>query len=141
MEANGDKSLCNRVRAQIIDYAAVCEGILFDMVRHGIARNLLTGQKWRFGDPARLRQPINWTPAQQGQRLPKMPFYWLSVVALEEGIVTQGCETEMEWLRNQRNKVHVKGGSTASYLGTSMRAYQAVFLLVRDTRRWRAMHP
>lgn len=136
-----DEEQMAHVRAQIIDYAAVCEGVLFDMVRHGIAQNILTGQKWRFADPARLRQPINWTPTQQSQKLPKMPLYWLTVVALEEGIITAACQTEMEWLRNQRNKVHVKGGSTASYLGTSMKAYKAVFLLIHDTKRWRARHP
>src|SRR5208283_203704 len=45
------------VRAQITDYAAVCEGILLDMIDHGLQKGMLTGSKHKFHDPDKKLRP------------------------------------------------------------------------------------
>ena len=111
------------------------------MIDHAIAGNLMAGQKWKYKDPTTSRRPITWTATSRAREMAHLNLFWYATVALDEGIIGPSCEKQIQWLRKQRNKVHVQGGSLGSYLGTSMKAYRAVGATINDTKRWRRSHP
>ena len=69
------------VRTQIMDYGAVCEGLLSDSILHALQTNRLTGQKYQFGDPTNLARPIRWNVSNQLALISKQSFFWLIEVA------------------------------------------------------------
>ena len=129
------------VRAQIVDYAAVCEGILLDMVDHALVSGRLTGQAYLFNDPDKHQRPITWVTGKHKPKLEHMPLYWFITVAEEERIITPSCATKLQALRNQRNNVHVRQGALVAYLNRSKEAFDTVNKTVNDTKRWRAANP
>src|SRR2546425_6866959 len=57
-----DEERAAHVRAQIVDYASVAEGLLSHCVAHAIRRGHTVGTSYRWADPDRQQKPINWTP-------------------------------------------------------------------------------
>lgn len=129
------------VRAQLIDYAAICEGVLLDMVDHAFTRRLLNGQKYRFRDPDNRRYPLNWNPGRHHALLSRQSFFWLIAISEEEGIITPQLARRLDWLRDERNRVHIRARTHQSFLGTSRNAFGLVMRLVDQTSRWKRNHP
>src|SRR6266571_3348639 len=129
------------VRAQLIDYAAVCEGLLSSMIDHGLAANHLTGQKYKFRDPDQQQKPLNWNIGHRLTKLNKQSLYWLITVAAEEGIVSQQLATRLQWLREERNRVHVRARSHQSFLDRSKEAFDVVIGVIAQTKVWKSNHP
>lgn len=136
-----DQRQSAHVRAQITDYAAVCEGALLDMFEHALVRQLLTGQRYTFQDAARLRNKITWVIGSHRKELSFKSLAWFILVADEERIITPRTAAELQWLRVERNHVHVRAYSRASYVDKSKKAFEAVHLLLNDTKRWRQANP
>lgn len=129
------------VRAQITGYGAVCEGVLIDMVDFALKNGLMHGTRYKFEDAVKQTKPIRWRIGQHQTVLGYRPLKWLITVAEEERIISPRCSKELEWLRGRRNSVHIRWQYTSSYIGTSKRSFEAVHLLLSDTRRWRSAHP
>ena len=131
------------VRAQIIDYAAICEGLLSDAIAHLIASRRATGSEYKRDLRGR---PFTW-PQGVGpveRIIEKRSFGWLIGVARDEGIVTPSEKSDLDWLREERNKVHVRRLVSAgrnAYLSTSKKAFDVMLRCGDATRRWRTTHP
>lgn len=130
------------VRAQIIDYAAICEGLLSDAIACLIASGQAKGAKHKVD----YRKSIAWPRGIVSIEavIEKRSFSWLISVAREEAIIKPADEVDLNWLRNERNAVHVRrlvaaGGK--AYLGTSKKAFEVMLRCADATCHWRAAHP
>ena len=54
-----DEERAAHVRAQVVDYASVCEALLSDCLAHAIRRGHTIGTDYQFSDPPRRRKPIH----------------------------------------------------------------------------------
>ena len=139
-----DEERAAHVRAQIVDYASVCEALLSYCLAHAIKRGHTVGGGYQWIDPDTRRKALNWNPTQPERLLAKQSMWWLVRIAREFHVVTQTLEAELDWLREQRNTVHLRAraalGPTA-FLNQSKRAFEATTETVRQTKVWRGTHP
>jgi hypothetical protein len=132
------------VRAQIVDYASISEALLSYCIAHAISRGHTVGTAHQWSDPDKQRHPIVWNAAQRERTLAKQSLWWLVRIGREFGIVNGALEDELQWLREQRNTVHLRAraslGPTA-FLNQSKRAFEITTETIRQTRVWKAAHP
>src|SRR5436309_3215232 len=57
-----DEERAAHVRAQIVDYASVCEALLFYCLAHAIRKGHTIGTGYQWMDPNTKRKPLNWNP-------------------------------------------------------------------------------
>lgn len=131
------------VRAQIVDYASVCEALLSYCVKHAIASKHTTGDSHLWKDPDKRTRPLDWTRAAPDAVLKKQTLWWLVVVARDLGIIKPALAKQLDRLREERNAVHIKqrvalGGP--AYLAESKQAFALVGETVRQTKLWKAAH-
>ena len=115
------------VRAQIVDYASVSEGLLADCLTHAIRNGYTTGTGYTFDDPDRRKRPITWNVANPGPTLRYRNFWWMIRIAREFGIISAALAEGTHWLRDQRNTVHLQERSAVgrtAFLNQSKRAYE-----------------
>jgi hypothetical protein len=136
------------VRAQIVDYASLCEALLSYSngfaIDHGHAR----GTAYTVANPDESvpakRRPITWRPGATETILRKQSFWWHFRISREFGIIPVGLHDNLEWLRKERNAVHVRQrvalGATA-YINESKRAFGVLLDTAYRTRLWHASHP
>jgi hypothetical protein len=136
-----DEEQMAHVRAQMIDYCSVCEGVLSDMITHSIDQNYIRGNKYRYGDAVRLRYPISWTQNNLSAEMKKRSLKWLIEVALDEQIIDLNLYKNLEWLRQQRNAVHLRSRTFRAFLGKSRSAFNYMKELFQQTQIWKANHP
>lgn len=113
------------VRTQVVDYAAVCEGLLSDCVTHARQINLTRGEQYRSADSENDRPT----------------FSWLIDVAAEEGIVNQKLQDRLHKMREERNTVHLRKRTHRAFLGTSRSLFRTTLDTVEQTKDWRAVNP
>lgn len=139
-----DEERAAHVRAQIVDYASVCEALLSYCLAHAVARGHTVGTEYQWADPDTKRKPINWNPAQPDRALAKQSMWWLVRIGRQFRIVNAALEVDLQWLREQRNTVHLRAraslGPTA-FLNQSKRAFETTTETIRQTKVWRATHP
>lgn len=138
-----DEERAAHVRAQLVDYASIVEGLLSDMIAHAIRKGYAKGDAYLWRDPDVKRQPIRWNPATPEVVLKKAMFWWLIRVAHEFGIVSQQLADGLQRLREQRNDVHIRKMAKlgpGAFLNQSKVAYGQVLATVNSTKRWRANH-
>jgi hypothetical protein len=131
------------VRAQVMDYGAVCEGLLSDALHHAIVTGKMAGQKYRrykFNEP---RATINWNVVDKLGQLTRQSFFWHIEVALEEGIIDQKLHGWLQKMRNERNTVHMRARASTqkAFIGTSRSLFDTTLEAVRQTKAWRAANP
>ena len=66
-------------------------------------------------------------------------FAWLIEIGFDFGIVDRDLKTELHWLRDQRNSVHLRKLASIgrqAFLGRSMRAFDAVVKTGKRCREW-----
>lgn len=139
-----DAERAAHIRAQIVDYASVSEGLLAHCLAHAIRNGHTVGTGYMFNDPDVQRQPINWNPANPELSLRRQSFWWMIRIAREFEITNPALETELDWLRTQRNTVHLQERSSVgktAFLNQSKRAYDAVTRTIRQTKIWKTAHP
>lgn len=138
-----DEERAAHVRAQLVDYASIVEGLLSDMIAHAIRNGHTRGDAYLWRDPDVKKQPVSWTSAAPEVLLRKASFWWLIRVACEFEIVSRQLADHLQKLREQRNDVHIrkmaKLGQVA-FLSQSKTAYRLVLDTVSSTKRWRARH-
>lgn len=132
------------VRAQIVDYAAVSEALLSYCISHAIRRGHTVGVGYTFDQPDTSQRPLVWNVANPDPMIAKRTMWWLAKIAAQFQIITPALETELQWLREQRNTVHIRArvalGATA-FLNQSKRAFEATLDTVTRTKTWMAGHP
>jgi hypothetical protein len=139
-----DEERAAHVRAQVIDYGSVVEGLLLDAIAHAIRGNLTRGNSWQWRNPKKSTGRIPWNAANPEAQFvrEKLSLWWLTRVAAECGIIDTRLEQDIEWLREARNKVH-PGASAGhqAYLNQSKKASEIVMRVIVQTRTWKALHP
>jgi hypothetical protein len=139
-----DEERAAHVRAQIVDYASVCEALLSYCIAHAIRRGHTLGTAYRWSDPDHQNHPITWHAPQLERTLARQTLWWLVRISHEFRIINLGLERELQWLREQRNTVHLRAraaiGPTA-FLNQSRRAFEITTESIRQTKLWRAAHP
>jgi hypothetical protein len=132
------------VRAQIVDYASVAEGLLSHCIAHAVRNGYVRGSGYEWDDPDRQQRPLRWNRARPEIIINKRSFWWLIRIARDFGIVDTGVEGNLQWLRNQRNAVHLRQRSSLgkiAFLNQSKQAFDIVLTVIRQTQRWKAAHP
>jgi hypothetical protein len=132
------------IRAQIVDYASVCEGLLADCLAHAIRRGYTTGTGYMFHDPDMQQRSISWNTANPESTLRRRSFWWMIRIAREFGIINAALEAELDWLRTQRNTVHLQERSAigkTAFLNQSKRAFDTVTRTIRQTKKWKTTYP
>ncbi len=132
------------VRAQIVDYASVSEALLSYSIAHAIKRRHTVGTAYHWSDPDKQKHAIAWNAAQPEHTLAKQSLWWLVRISREFGVINTALENELQWLREQRNTVHLRAraslGPTA-FLNQSKRAFEITTETMRQTKVWKAAHP
>lgn len=136
-----DEEQLAHVRSQIIDYGAVCEGLLHSMVRHGLLNGIMRGSKYKYNDTARLLHSIQWWPSSIDTELSKRSFHWLIVVSEEEAIIDKALAVQLHRLRRARNTVHMQARTHKAFLGTSKAVYRVMNETIELTKAWKKKHP
>jgi len=132
------------VRAQIVDYAAISEALLSYCLVHAMKRNYAIGDAYKWNDPGKKKEPLTWDMANPERLMSKRSMWWLVQVARSFNIITTTLEGELQWLREQRNTVHLRAraalGPTA-FLNQSKRAFLATTGTITQTKNWSNGHP
>ena len=136
------------VRAQIVDYASISEALLSFSVGHAIQKGYTRGAAHNFVNPDEVnpakKRPINWSRGSVESILRKQSFWWHARICREFGVIPAALFSELDWLRGERNAVHVRQrvalGATA-YLQESKRAFGVLLRTVGRTRHWLTTHP
>ena len=132
------------VRAQLVDYGSLVEGLLLDCVAHGIGIGHAKGDAYLWSDPDRKKHSINWNVKNIELQIGRQSFWWLIRVAWEFGVVPGKLRKDLDWLREQRNSVHLRGRSALgqkAFLNQSKRAFSVVVETLDVTKKWKAAHP
>lgn len=135
-----DEEQMAHVRTQIVDYGAVCEGLLSDCLFHGLERNILSGEKCRKGSNNR---DINWRVGNVLNKLRRQNFYWHIEVAFEEQIIDLKLQEKLHKLRKLRNTVHLgkRSRTPKAFITTSKNAFETVVATINQTKFWRDRNP
>jgi hypothetical protein len=134
-----DKQLAH-VRAQVIDYGSVCEGLLSSMIHHALQGGHTAGEKHKFSNTAKLTNPIKWSTGNKLPQLKNRSFHWLIEVAEDEKIVLPANAKRLHELRKNRNVVHVRARTYKAYLGTSKKFYRVLSDTLDQTKAWKSLH-
>ena len=139
-----DEERAAHVRAQIVDYAAIAEALLSDCIIHAIVNGHAQGTAYCWADPDKMQQPLAWSRSNPKYIVSRQSLWWLVRVAREFAIVDSRLADDLQWLREQRNTVHLMHRSSlgpTAYLSQSKRAFTATSSTIKQTKAWKAVHP
>jgi hypothetical protein len=139
-----DAERAAHVRAQIVDYGSISEALLAHCLAHAIHRGYVAGGGYRFRDPDRRHKPITWNLASPERTLQRQSFWWLIRTAKDFGIINHKLQADLDWLRNQRNTVHLQQRSAlgkTAFLNQSKRAFDTMVNTIQQTKSWSSSHP
>ncbi|MBS1583025.1 MAG: hypothetical protein JST66_12575 [Bacteroidetes bacterium] len=128
------------VRAQVIDYGAICEAILGDMVAQGIRLHGMRGDVYlsKLDPGGRIGATLDWTRDIEAT-LKKQNFFWLIRVARNEGMLDEDLKRRLDELRTHRNTVHLmeKARTDTNYVvNLSRRAFNTLLKTIEQTKAW-----
>jgi len=136
------------VRAQIVDYASLCEALLSYCNGYAIDRKHTRGSAHLYVNPdepvAAKKRAINWGRFSTEATLRQQSFWWHARIAREFGIISKTLFDTVDWMRKERNAVHVRQRvalGAAAYLNESKRAFQVLLDTTERTKAWIATHP
>lgn len=129
------------VRAQLIDYGAVCEGLLVDLIVHGISKGHFAGTRYKFKDTKKLKYPINWGVKDIQRQVAHQTFYWQIAVAEEENMISTSTVKRLDSLRLDRNTVHMAVRTSRAYIGRSHAAFETLNTVITEIKAWKAANP
>ena len=138
-----DDERAAHVRAQIVDYASVCEGLLSHCIAHAIKHGHTVGTAYQWNDPDKKTQPINWNPAHPEYAIGQWSLWWLVRIAQEFKIISIDLEQDLQWLRVPRNTIHLRQLSSVgqkAYLSQSRKAFDVAMRVIRQTKTWKRLH-
>lgn len=125
------------VRAQVIDYASICETLLVEMIIHGVSKSKLTKTQHQFSD-FQQNKSIKWGKDIR-KIAEKQTFAWYIKVAQEEGIIDAALAKGIDGMRALRNTVHIteRAKKNHSYsLKVSDESFKIMQKAINQTKRW-----
>lgn len=132
------------IRAQIVDYASIAEALLSHCIKHALKAGHTSGDAHEWRDPDTRSKPLRWRPATIDTTLRRQSFWWLVRVAKDFAIIDSSLADDLQWLREERNLVHVREraavGSQA-YLNQSKKAFDILLETIKATKHWATLHP
>ena len=134
-----DDELAAHIRAQVLDYGGVAEGLLSYSIAQALRKGRLKGTRYKYRDYKNPKDPITWNSLNPEPELAKQSFAWLIEIAADFGIVTPKLKTDLHWLRAQRNEVHLRHLVTIgrqAYLTRSERAFSVTLETASQTKHW-----
>ena len=134
-----DEERAAHVRAQLVDYGSVCEGLLSHCVALAIKKGKTKGDGWNWIDPDTKKKVLTWSVHSPEPQIGKQSFWWLIRVSRDFGIIDASAATDLQWVREQRNSVHLRRRATignTAYLNQSKRAYLTTHEVIRTTKLW-----
>jgi len=139
-----DEERAAHIRCQIVDYSSVCEALLSYCAGHAIRSGQTRGEGFLWKNPTKRTGEIPWKPASIDRTLRDQSFWWFICISEEFGVISHALLTDLNWLRLQRNNVHIQEraviGSQA-YLNQSKRAFDLVMRTIDSTKKWKIEHP
>ncbi len=133
---NNDEEIAH-VRAQIIDYAAVCEGLLAYTVAKAIEQGIISGSYYKSVDRHNGKQAINWNRfTNKVEKCGKLGFFWCIKAAFDSGIILQSTHDRLDTLRKKRNSVHLPARTAYHYINVSKDSYGAISSTANDIKQW-----
>lgn len=126
------------VRAQVLGYGTVCEGLLSDVVGYALTNRRFSGRYFRWANPPKCTRAV-----PVGAKY-KHPFYNLILICIEEGVISASLGRRLQRLRPDRNTVHSRVAAADPrgrfYLAQGKSHYQTVLETIEATKRWKAAH-
>ena len=133
-----DKEQYAHVRAQIIDYASICEALLADILAQGYSINRLQGNQFQYFD-VRCTRRMRWNNNDPLSSINNTTFEWRIKVAEESQIIDVQLARSLNGMRSKRNTVHLtrKIMSGVTYWsGFAKRSHTTMFHLISQTKSW-----
>jgi hypothetical protein len=138
-----DEERAAHVRAQIVDYASITEGLLSHALAHAIRKGHTIGTSHEWSYPDKQKGFIKWDTSSPESTLERQNLWWLIRIATDFGVVDRALGSDLQWLRQQRNTVHLRKraalGRTA-FLQQSKKAFGIVSRTISQTKSWKALH-
>jgi len=132
------------VRAQVIDYASVCETLLGEMIIHGVTKGHIGGSTFQFNDYHKKKK-IHWaTITNIRNKIEGTHFWWRICVAEENFIIKPSTAAALEKLKNHRNTVHITEkvrSGVSYYIGLTRNAYTITNDVIDQTIQWKSQRP
>jgi len=138
-----DEERAAHVRAQLVDYGTIVEGLLVDCVAHAIRTGRARGTAYQFSDPDIQRRPIRWNAANPEGQISRQSFWWLIRISHEFGVIPSELKEDLDWLRERRNTVHLRRRSAmgqTAFINQSRKAFELVISTIRETKEWKRQH-
>lgn len=126
------------VRAQIIDYASICEALLADVIAQGYLAGNLSGTQYQYFDLQKKRN-MQWNNAEPLQSVNKTSFEWRIKVAFESGIIDATLNSSLNGMRSKRNTVHLTNkimSGVTYWAGFAKRSHTTMYHLITQTKAW-----
>ena len=136
---DGDESLAH-IRIQLIDYGAICEALLKDVLAVPIAFSLCVGTYWKHSKRQGTGSLLDW---KRKDTLSKRTFEWLIDVVVDERIVAPEVGTRLHALRDARNSVHITKLANSDLVYARHEAKEGFALVLeisKLTKRWKSQH-
>ncbi|WP_146190573.1 hypothetical protein [Marinicauda salina] len=124
------------VRAQVMDYGAICEGLLSDALHQSITNDLMSGEKYKFRDCRNLKKPINWKVKDKLNQLSRQSFFWHIEIAKDEGIIDEAIQSRLHSMRKERNTVHMRARTYKAFIGTSKSLFNTTIDTINHIKIW-----
>ncbi len=131
------------VRAQIIDYASICEALLADVLVQAHSKGKISGPQSQWFDAKKKRKLI-WNAADPLKTIHATTFEWRITVAQESGIIDSALSGELNKIRTRRNTVHLTLKvmmGVSYYAGLAKRTHEAMHRLIAQTKTWVNANP
>lgn len=131
------------VRAQIIDYASICEALLADVLVQARSKGKLTGPQSSWFDVKKKRKLV-WDTSDPLKTVHATTFEWRIAVAEESSIIDRTLAAELNKIRTRRNTVHLTLKvmmGVSYYAGLAKRTHEAMHKLITQTKDWVKKNP
>ncbi|GBO83458.1 hypothetical protein A6779_11500 [Marinobacter adhaerens] len=133
-----DEEQYAHVRAQIIDYASICEALLADVICQAYQANSLQGTQYQYFD-IRQNNAMRWNRRRPLNSINNTTFEWRIKVAEESGIIDSQLTRSLNGMRDKRNTVHLTRKITSGvtyWAGFAKRSHTTMYELINQTKSW-----
>jgi hypothetical protein len=125
------------LRLQVLDYASLCEALLWDIIQYGGMTRRLKGRTLlKVG-----KKSVDWSA--NGLRAHFTTFSWLIDVARNASIVDKALAEWLHMLREARNTVHLTRlaeGDVEYVMDVAKMALAVMHATATSTRDWKRLH-
>lgn len=126
------------VRAQIIDYASICEALLADVISQGYSAGRLSGNQYQYFD-FQHRKNMRWDNNEPLRSVNSTSFEWRIRVAFESLVIDGTLTSSLNGMRSKRNTVHLTNkiiSGVTYWAGFAKRSHTTMYHLITQTKGW-----